>query len=190
MVLAASFFQRSTLSVARELLGCVLCRHIGRRILRGTITETEAYCGPHDLASHASRGRTPRTAVMFGPPGYAYVYLIYGMHWCLNIVTERAGYPAAVLIRAALVPNVPADHTNGPGKLCRFFKIDKTFNGKLLSRSTGLWIERPAAFRPFTSDRTPRIGVDFAGPYRRKRWRFVISPLPHQPRGRRRRLTT
>src|SRR3989338_6335159 len=93
------FFNRKTLLVARELLGKYLVRKIGNKTIRAKIVETEAYCGPDDLACHASRGLTPRTKVMFGPPGHAYVYLIYGMYHCLNIVTEKKRWPAAVLIR-------------------------------------------------------------------------------------------
>lgn len=180
MVLSSNFFHRRTLTVARELLGRTLCRRLpDGRVIYGTITETEAYCGPHDLASHASRGKTPRTAVMFGPPGRIYVYLVYGMYWCLNIVTEREGYPAAVLIRAVTVPGVPQQQTNGPGKLCRFFHIDKSFNGKTLGQRTGLWIERPrAARRNFHIKKTPRIGVGYAGPYRAKPWRFSAQLPP------------
>src|SRR2546428_9717772 len=97
--LARSFYSRSTLDVASDLLGKVLVRRLGRKNLAGKIVETEAYVGPHDLACHASKGHTPRTSVMFGRPGYAYVYMIYGFYFCLNVVTEPLGYPAAVLIR-------------------------------------------------------------------------------------------
>lgn len=176
MVLTPHFFQRRTLTVARDLLGCTLCRRVDGKTTRGIITETEAYCGPHDLASHASRGKTARTAVMFGPAGHIYVYLIYGMYWCLNIVTERAGYPAAVLIRAVAVPNVPYQKTNGPGKLCRWFHIDKTLNGKPVGRNAGLWIESSRKkISAAQIRRTPRIGVDYAGKYRHKPWRYVIG---------------
>src|SRR5262245_6331214 len=97
--LSRSFYSRSTLDVASDLLGKVLVRRMGRKNLAGKIVETEAYVGPHDLACHASKGHTPRTSVMFGPPGYAYVYMIYGFYFCLNVVTEPAGHAAAVLIR-------------------------------------------------------------------------------------------
>lgn len=177
--LPTKFFDQRTRTVARELLGCALCRRIGRKIICGTITETEAYCGPNDLASHASRGKTARNAVMFGPPGVIYVYLVYGMYWCLNIVTERENYPAAVLIRAVMMSNVPYQRTNGPGKLCRSYQIDKSLNGKALGKRTGLWIERPRANRKnLHIKKTPRIGVDYAGPYRTKPWRFVAH-APH-----------
>src|SRR3989344_7227500 len=117
MKLNREFFNRNTVVVARELLGKYLVRKIGSKIVRAKITETEAYCGPRDLACHASRGMTPRTKVMFGPPGRAYIYLIYGMYHCLNIVTEKEGYPAAVLIRGC-------ELADGPGKTCRDLKID------------------------------------------------------------------
>src|SRR5438128_10665583 len=98
--LPRSFYSRPCLHVASDLLGKVLVRRLHRRNLTGSILETEAYVGPHDLACHASKGHTPRTSVMFGPPGHTYVYMIYGFHFCLNVVTEPVGYPAAVLIRA------------------------------------------------------------------------------------------
>src|SRR5262249_6909306 len=131
------FYSRSALEVASNLLGKVLARRLGKRVLTGMIVETEAYVGPHDLACHASKGHTARTAVMFGPPGHTYVYMIYGFYFCLNVVTEPVGYPAAVLIRG-LEPlenvevmrqlrNNPPRDTNiasGPGKLCRAMSID------------------------------------------------------------------
>ncbi len=139
--LSREFYNRPTLKVAKELLGKILVRKIpsagsgqAAKIIRAMITETEAYCGPKDLASHASKGRTKRTEIMFGPPGFVYVYLIYGMYHCLNIVTEAENYPAAVLIRA-----VDADGVNGPGKLCRFSagEIRKApYYARLFSKST------------------------------------------------------
>src|SRR5581483_5179153 len=98
--LPRSFYDRDTTLVAKDLLGKLLVRKIGRKTLVGKIVETEAYLGPHDLAAHSARGRTKRTEVMFGPPGHAYVYLIYGMYCCMNVVTEREGHASAVLIRA------------------------------------------------------------------------------------------
>lgn len=165
-----TFFNRPTLKVAKELLGKFLVRKIGGKIIKAMITETEAYCGPKDLACHASKGRTKRTEVMFGPAGHAYVYLIYGMYYCLNIVTEDEGYPAAVLIRA-----VDAAGVNGPGKLCRFFKIDKTFNGEDLIKSKRLWIEEGIKIKPEQIKRSKRIGVDYAGEYKDKPWRFFLK---------------
>jgi DNA-3-methyladenine glycosylase len=169
--LTRDFFNRPTLRVAKELLGKFLVRKINGKIIAAVITETEAYCGPNDLASHASRGRTKRTEVMFGPPGHAYVYLIYGMYHCLNVVTEREEYPAAVLIRA-----IDAQGVNGPGKLCRHFQIDKTLNREDLTTSKKLWIEnRGMKLEPSQIKRAPRIGVDYAGPYKNKPWRFVLD---------------
>ncbi|MBI2063195.1 MAG: DNA-3-methyladenine glycosylase [Candidatus Yanofskybacteria bacterium] len=169
--LTREFFNRPTLSVAKELLGKFLVRKTGRKVVAAMITETEAYCGPRDLASHASRGKTKRTEVMFGPPGYAYVYLIYGMYHCFNIVTERDGYPAAVLIRAIDVSSI-----NGPGKLCRYFQIDRTLNNNDLSKNNKLWIEdRGTKIRQNQITRSPRIGVDYAGKYKDKLWRFCVK---------------
>src|SRR3989442_13774861 len=141
--LPRSFYSRSTLDVASDLLGKVLVRRLRRREMAGKIVETEAYVGPHDLACHASKGHTPRTAVMFGEPGHAYIYMIYGFHFCLNVVTEPAGYPAAVLIRAVeplenveLMPRFCTKsqngvaRINGPLKLCKAMSIDKTLNGE------------------------------------------------------------
>jgi len=168
--LTRTFFNRPTLKVAKELLGKFLVRKIGGKVIKAMITETEAYCGPKDLACHASKGRTKRTEVMFGPAGHAYVYLIYGMYYCLNIVTEDKGYPAAVLIRA-----VDAAGVNGPGKLCRFFKIDKTFNGEDLIKSKRLWVEEGIKIKPRQIKRGKRIGVDYAGEYKDKPWRFFLK---------------
>ncbi len=175
--ISREFFERPTLKVAKELLGKFLIRRTGGRKIVATITETEAYCGPKDLASHASRGpawpagrRTKRTEVMFGPAGYAYIYLIYGMYYCLNIVTEAEGYPAAVLIRA-----VGAAGANGPGKLCRFLKIDETLNGEDLIKSNKLWIEGGIELKPRQIGRSKRIGVDYAGLYKNKLWRFFVK---------------
>jgi DNA-3-methyladenine glycosylase len=168
--LTRTFFNRATLKVARELLGKFLVRRIGGKVIRAIITETEAYRGPKDLACHASKGRTKRTEVMFGPAGHAYVYLIYGMYYCLNIVTEAEDYPAAVLIRA-----VDAAGVNGPGKLCRFFKIDKTFNGEDLIKSKRLWVEEGITIKPGQIKRSKRIGVDYAGKYKDKLWRFFLK---------------
>jgi DNA-3-methyladenine glycosylase len=168
-VLPQSFFARDALTVAKELIGCVLVReHNGVREA-AIITETEAYVGPHDLACHAARGRTPRTEVMFGPPGNWYVYFVYGMHWMLNVVTNEDGYPAAVLIRGVT-------GTNGPGRVARRFRIDKTLYGLPAARSAGLWVEEPAA--PVDASHiltTPRIGVDYAGAWADEPLRFVLA---------------
>jgi DNA-3-methyladenine glycosylase len=188
-----SFYSRSALQVATDLLGKVLVRRIGRKNLSGKIVETEAYVGPHDLACHASKGHTPRTSVMFGPPGYAYVYMIYGFYFCLNVVTEATGYPAAVLIRAVepldnvglmrkLRKNPERENniTSGPGKLCMAMSIDKQLNGADLF-GTVLWIEDRSleAGNILTS---PRVGVDYAGEFKDKPWRFFVEGNPHVSR--------
>ncbi|RMD59102.1 DNA-3-methyladenine glycosylase [Candidatus Parcubacteria bacterium] len=178
MVLGVNFFNRPTLRVARELLGCVLVRRLGRRQIRAKIVETEAYCGPQDLASHASRGRTPRNEVMFGPPGYFYVYFVYGMHFMLNVVTEREGYPAAVLIRAVEPLGGFSAPTKGPARLTRSLAIDKGFNGVPLGTQSGLWIEQGDTIKSHQIRRAPRVGVDYAGVYKDKKWRFYLKGNP------------
>jgi len=135
MRLKKKFFNRNTVVVARELLGKFLVRRIGNKLIRAGITETEAYCGIRDLACHASKGLTKRTKVMFGPAGFSYVYMIYGMYHCLNIVTEKEGNPSAVLIRA-----VGYENCDGPGKLCRELRIDKKLNEIDITKSGLLWI--------------------------------------------------
>jgi DNA-3-methyladenine glycosylase len=167
------FYDRDTTLVARELLGKLLV-HVDDGVRRvGRIVETEAYLGPHDLAAHSARGLTPRTAVMFGPPGHAYVYLIYGMHHCLNVVTEREGHASAVLIRALEpVANVAA-RTQGPGLLCRALGIDRRLNGHDLL-SDDLYIAAPARAERLPIARRPRVGVDYAGRWARRLLRFYI----------------
>ena len=161
-LLPLSFYSRETLLIARDLLGMHLVRigPAGRQV--GRIVETEAYKGPRDLAAHSSRGRTKRTEVMFGPPGHAYVYFIYGFWNCLNVVTAAEGVPHAVLIRA-LEPVAGIDGTtHGPGLLCRAMHIDRELNGTNL-RQAPLWIERPATYSRPRVARSARIGVDYAG---------------------------
>ena len=166
------FYARGTLTVARELIGMQLVRAEKGTIRRGRIVETEAYKGPRDLAAHSSRGRTLRTEVMFGPPGYAYVYFIYGFWYCLNIVTATEGVPHAVLVRALEPVSGIDDKTRGPGLLCRAMHIDKHLNGADLCGSA-LWLERPAApARPPRIARSERIGVEYAGEWARRPWRF------------------
>ncbi len=134
-LLAPEFFRRPALRVARDLLGKSLVRrHADGRLETAIIHETEAYIGPHDKACHAAKGRTQRTAVMFGPAGYWYVYFVYGIHWMLNVVTGDEGYPAAVLLRGA------GDWV-GPARLTKGLAIDKQFNGLPAADSSGLWIE-------------------------------------------------
>ncbi len=170
--LLAGFYRRPTLEVAADLLGRVLCRRHDGRTLRGRIVEVEAYDGPQDRASHASRGPTPRNAVMFEPGGRAYVYLIYGMHHCLNVVTGERGYPAAILLRATEAPRTGVT-ASGPGRLTRAFAVDRELDGSsFLGRR--LWIEEGQPVARARIRRTPRIGVDYAGAWARRRYRFVI----------------
>jgi DNA-3-methyladenine glycosylase len=186
--LSRAFYERPTVEVARQLLGKYLVRIDAAGVRAGMILETEAYVGPDDKASHASRGRTPRTALMFGPAGFAYVYLIYGMHHCLNIVTERENYPAAVLIRA-VEPSEGLELmqkqrstldvrrlTNGPGKLCQAFGIDRRLNG-LDMCGEALFIEARGT-NLVDIVVTARVGVDYAGPWKDKPWRFYIAGHP------------
>jgi len=167
-VLLRQFFDRPTLDVAKELLGKFLVGKEGSKTIAAMITEVEAYVGHKDRASHASRGRTPRTEVMFGKAGYWYVYLIYGMHYCLNIVTERDGYPAAILIRGV-------EGISGPGRVTKYIGIDKRYNAVPASRTSGLWIEdRGVVIKPQSIRRSKRIGVEYAGSWKDKKWRFWI----------------
>ena len=185
MKLPRSFYAQSTLQVARQLLGKYLVRRHPDGKTVGRIVETEAYVGPHDLACHAAKGRTARTEVMFGPPGHAYVYFIYGVYYCLNIVTEEVGHASAVLIRA-LEPVEGIElmqqrrgtqklHSlaSGPGKLCLAMAIDKTLNGVDMCRGNILYVEDRGEPRPKIVAR-PRIGVDYAGKWKDKPWRFLI----------------
>lgn len=164
------FFERPADRVARELLGaCLVMGDARGRIARHIVVETEAYLGAHDLACHAARGMTPRNAVMFGPAGVWYVYLCYGMHWMLNVVTGPVGAPAAVLIRGV------AGHV-GPGRLTRALGIDAGRNGTVAARKNGLWFEEGAALPRRAIARTPRIGVDYAGEWASKPLRFLVDP--------------
>ena len=166
-ILTQTFFNRPALRVGRELLGCFLCRRVGKRIVRLEITEVEAYGGPKDKASHAHRGQTKRNAPMFGEAGKWYVYFTYGMHWMLNIVTGPEGYPAAVLIRGT-------KKIVGPARLTKFLKINKRFNGKKASHKTGLWIEKGTTIQKRGIKKTPRVGVSYAGKvWSEKPYRFL-----------------
>ncbi len=166
--LTASFFRRDVLEVAPDLLGKILVRSFDDgRTEKFMITETEAYRGEEDLACHASRGRTARTATMYLPGGVLYIYLIYGMYWMMNIVTGPADHPQAVLIRGL-------EGSDGPGKLTRRLGIDKSFNGEDLATSPRIWLENSGITPPYTT--SPRIGVDYAGElWKSKPWRFVVS---------------
>lgn len=176
--LPRSFYARGTLTVARELLGMHLVRAHKDRVQVGRIVEVEAYQGPEDLAAHSAKGRTRRTEVMFGPPGHAYVYLIYGFWHCLNVVTAREGVPHAVLIRALEPVSGIEDTTHGPGLLCRALSIDRSLNGADLLGDT-LWIERPTRMHRPRIERGPRIGVDYAGEWALKPWRLYDADSPY-----------
>lgn len=140
----------------------------------GRVVETEAYLGPHDLASHSSRGRTARTEAMFGPPGHAYVYLIYGVHHCLNAVTEAEGHASAVLIRALEPVRNVEGSTKGPGLLCRALAIDRGLNGHDLV-SDDLFFARPGDRGTFSVVARPRIGVPYSGEWADRPLRFYIK---------------
>jgi DNA-3-methyladenine glycosylase len=189
-----SLVSSDALTAARALLGVLLVRDDGDGRLVGRIVETEAYAGPGDRASHARAGRTPRTAVMFGPPGVAYVYLVYGLHHCLNVVCGPEGAASAVLVRA-LEPVAGVERMRrrraptggpderlaaGPARLCQAFDIDRTFSGEELLTPGRLWLA--AAHTPVADAdvvRGPRIGVDYAGPdWARRPWRFGVAGSP------------
>ena len=178
--LPRSFYLQPTLSVARQLIGQHLVRKTAAGLQIGRIVETEAYQGPKDLAAHSSRGRTARTEVMFGAAGHAYVYLIYGFWNCLNVVTAEHGVPHAVLIRALEPVLGITDTTHGPGLLCRALDIDRSLNGVDLTTSD-LWIEQPddEPYRKPRIARSTRIGVDYAGDWAKKPWRFFDARSPY-----------
>ena len=180
--LGANFFSRDAKVVARALLGKALVRSHGKTVSSHTITETEAYVGPHDRASHAARGRTNRNGPMFGPPGTLYFYRIYGLHWMLNVVTGEVGYPAAVLIRGV-------ETITGPGRLTRDLGITDRLNGRIASRQAGLeFVDRGDRIASQRILRTARIGVAYAGAvWAAKEYRFVLlpgHPRPSPARGR------
>jgi len=195
--LPLSFYRRDTETVARELLGQRLCRRLpDGRLLSGVIVETEAYLGMADRACHTFGGRrTPRTDTMYADGGVAYVYLIYGMYWCLNAVTRREGDPEAVLIRAlapeqghelwqAAYPRLkPAQWLSGPGRLCRALQIDRACNGQPLTQGD-LWIEAGAGAAPAAIVAGPRVGVDYAGEAAHWPLRFHVAGEPSVSRPR------
>ena len=175
--LPRSFYDRDTVTVARELLGKFLV-HKSRGAERvGKIVETEAYLGPHDLAAHSSRGLTERTKIMFGPPGQAYVYFIYGMYFCMNVVTEREGHASAVLLRAIEPVKNIKGRTCGPSLLCRAMKIDKKLNGHDLL-SDNFFIAAPMEMEILSTVKRPRIGVDYAKHWAKRHLRFYIKGNP------------
>jgi DNA-3-methyladenine glycosylase len=171
--LPRTFYDRDTILVARELLG----KHLVHQERIGRIVEVEAYLGPHDLAAHSARGLTARTKVMFGPPGHAYVYFIYGMYYCMNIVTEREGHASAVLLRAIEpIANIEG-RTQGPGLLCKAMGIDKRLNAHDLL-SDNFYIAAPSMTKSFAIVKRPRVGVDYAKHWAKRHLRFYIKGNP------------
>ena len=189
--LTESFFDRDTVQVARDLLGKELVCLSGGARVSGIISETEAYRGEEDLACHARAGVTPRTEIMFGPPGRAYIYFVYGMHWLLNFVTERDGTPGAVLIRsikpmdgkdiiAERRKGRPQDQwTDGPAKLCQALNIDGRLNGiNICSLKAEIYVIDQPQINSSQIRTSPRIGLDSVPePWRSKPWRFVLEYL-------------
>jgi DNA-3-methyladenine glycosylase len=186
-ILLQGFYQRPTLEVARDLLGRTLVRMLDGQRLGGRVSEVEAYVGEADLASHAARGPSARNRSMYGPGGLAYVYLIYGLHHCLNVVTEAAGFPAAVLIRA-LEPSAGVDVmqanragwplrslTDGPAKLCQALAIDRRLDGHNLTAGIELWLEEGEPVPDAAVQTTPRINVGGDQQARSVPWRFVVK---------------
>ncbi|HBI34300.1 MAG TPA: 3-methyladenine DNA glycosylase [Candidatus Moranbacteria bacterium] len=172
MILGKNFYKQNTLDVAKKLLGCVLVRRIGKKEIRAVITDVEAYMGEDDLANHASKGRTPRTEIMYGAAGHSYVYLVYGMYNVLNIITEKKDFPAAVMIRGIKIEGVDYKKTNGPGKLCRQLQIDRKLNGWDVTKGELLWIERGKKVVDVIESK--RIGIDYAKHCKDYLWRFTL----------------
>ena len=166
----ADFRSRDTVALARSLIGKHLVMGKGGEVLAFSITEAEAYDGPDDLACHASKGRTKRTETLFGPPGHWYVYLCYGVHEMLNLVTGPIDYPAAILIRGL-------KEVSGPGRLTKHLGIDRRFNSRMASLETGLWLEdRGSRINDLIIEATPRIGVNYAGnDWANRPYRFVLK---------------
>ena len=180
--LPRSFYDRDTVVVAHELLGMHLVHVVDGVERVGRIVEVEAYLGPHDLAAHSARGLTPRTRAMFGPPGHAYVYLIYGMHWCMNVVTQAQGQASAVLLRAVEPVKNVAGRTQGPALLCKAMDIDGRLYGEDLLGDT-IFIRDPRDAAPIRIVKRPRIGVDYARHWARRLLRFYVrgSPFVSKP---------
>lgn len=170
-VLNKRFFARNSQIVAKELLGKFVVHVVGGKEVSHMITETEAYDGIQDLASHASKGRTKRTEVLFGEAGTMYVYLCYGIHWMLNIVTDKKEYPSGVLIRGV-------EGLSGPGKVTKSLSVNGKFHGLKLGKENGIWIEdRGFVVEEKDIKTTSRVGVDYAGPlWSKKLFRFILKP--------------
>ncbi len=179
--LPRKFYTQQTLKVAKEMLGKYLVRKIGNKKLVGKIVETEAYIGPYDKASHAFGGKiTKRNRAEYLIGGHIYIYLVYGMYWQFNISTGKTGQPECVLIRA-LEPIYPKRYTlnpkiaNGPGKLCRWLKLNKSFYGEDLIKSKRIWLEQGEKIKPSQIVASKRIGIDYAKEWAEKPWRFYVK---------------
>lgn len=172
--LPRAFYERDPVAVARDILGCYLIHRCGEIDRVGQIVEVEAYLGPQDLAAHSAKGLTPRTRVMFGPAGHAYIYLIYGIYWCMNVVTEPEGYASAVLLRALEPVQNVIGRTQGPGLLCRALEIDKRLNGRDLTCEDFFLARGPETELGAVVTR-PRIGVAYAGEWADKELRFYLK---------------
>jgi len=160
-------YRKDAVTLAPKLLGKLLCRKTGRKIIKLRITETEAYFGEDDTACHAHKGKTERTAIMYEDGGHAYIYLCYGVHWLLNVVSGKKDFPEAVLIRGV-------EGFSGPGKLTKQLQIDKSLNGENLAESNRLWIEDDGVRPAFTAAK--RVGIDYASEQDKNRlWRFLVS---------------
>lgn len=186
-----SWFDRSAADLAPDLLGAILVHDTAQGRIAGRIVEVEAYLGPEDMAAHSSHGRTPRNTVMFGPPGHLYVYLVYGIHHCCNVVCGPGTKPEAVLLRAAALTEGEelarsrragvASHrlAAGPGNLAAAFGIDRKLDGADLLAGP---IRLAAGLRPGPVTRTPRVGVGYAGDWAMRPLRYVIADEPHRSR--------
>jgi len=160
-------YRKDAVTLAPKLLGKLLCRQIGNKIIKSRITETEAYCGETDTACHAHKGKTERTSIMYEDGGHAYIYLCYGVHWLFNVVSGKKDSPEAVLIRGV-------EGFEGPGKLTKHLQIDKTLNGENMADSNHLWIEDDGKRPSFTASK--RIGIDYASEADKNRlWRFIVN---------------
>lgn len=175
LALPRHFYQRPATEVAPDLLGKLLVRQTELGLRIGRIVEVEAYLGREDLAAHSSKGVTPRTQVMFGEAGHAYVYLIYGMHHCMNVVTGPAGSGSAVLLRALEPVQGLALATNGPGRLTRAMEIDKQFYGADLCQPDSTLYLADDGYPPAEILTSPRIGVDYAGAWAAKPLRYYLA---------------
>ncbi|HCP08355.1 MAG TPA: 3-methyladenine DNA glycosylase [Candidatus Moranbacteria bacterium] len=189
-ILKRNFYKKDTLDVAQALLGCFLIRKIGKKTIRAMITDVEAYVGEDDLACHASKGRTPRTEIMYGEAGHAYVYFVYGMHNIINFITEKKNFPAAVMLRGIEI-NQGDGHlvsfgrfgretpsvlrVSGPGRLTKFMRIDRKLNGWNLTKGEKLWVEKGIKVPKNKIRKSKRVGIDYAKHCKHYLWRFYLA---------------